>query len=203
MIITICFIFVAVDRTIWFLMWMSSSRKFRFKMLRKAFDKSFHKICMWSGHLHIPRQICVDVIHTGFCKITCSRPCVTFTTGTKKKKTKKVLFPAISFDSNREHIFSIILTIRTIHKYHQMYQLYCCWLLPSQSHWNRSYILFNSPFSIEFRIRNFYVISLLAVSPFFVLRYFIECHTNRKPIEQNQRKRNRRKKKTIIFHLND
>lgn len=77
---TIRFLFDAIDCAIWLLMWETSSWEFRFKMFRKTFDESFHEIRMWSRHLNIARQICVDVMHTGLCKIRCSGSSMTFTT---------------------------------------------------------------------------------------------------------------------------
>lgn len=73
------FFFDAIYRAIWFRMWETSSRKFGFKMLGKAFDKTFHKIRMWCGHLHIARQICVYIMYTGFGKIGCWCSCMSFT----------------------------------------------------------------------------------------------------------------------------
>lgn len=59
-----------------------SSGKFRFEMIRKAFDKFHHKISMRNSCPYIFRQIFVHyefIVHAGFGEIGCSRSGMTFT----------------------------------------------------------------------------------------------------------------------------
>lgn len=94
--------FNTIYGAIWFLLWRTPSCKFRFKMFGKAFDKPFHKVCMRCRHLHIARQICVDVMYTGFGKISCRRPCMSFTTA---KSNKNMLKSNCTFFGGRESHF--------------------------------------------------------------------------------------------------